>query len=87
MLDGDALLDLLKLGANPGVIDVALGVQASESLETLIDVTLVDEPTGGLGEEEDQGGEDDGGETLETEGDTPLARVVVLEADVCAWGC
>lgn len=87
MLDGDALLNLLKLGANPGVVDVALGVQAGESLETLVDVTLVDEPSGGLGEEEDQGGEDDGGETLQAEGNAPLARVVILEANVCAWGC
>lgn len=87
VLDGDALLDLLEFGAHPGVLGVAVGVQAGERLETFLDAAVVDEPAGGLGEEEDEEGEDGAGDDLDAEGDAPLAGVVVGEANVGAWQC
>ena len=56
MLHCDVVLDLVELGSYPGVVFVAVGVESSEGFETFLGVAVVDEPTWGFGEEEDEGG-------------------------------
>lgn len=67
------LLDLIKLSPDPGIVDITMRVKFSECLKTLVSTSVVNQPTGRLGEEEDQSGENHGGEVLDTKGDTPLA--------------
>lgn len=67
MLDRDALLDLVKLGTDPSIVGVAVGVKTGKSLETLLDASVVDQPSRRLGEEEDESAEEDGGDTLDAE--------------------
>lgn len=83
-LDGDGLLNLVELGADPRVRGVAVGVQLREGLEALLDAALVDEPAGRLGEEEDEGCEEAGGRDLDSQADAPLLVVRGGEADVGA---
>lgn len=78
MLVGNAFLNLLDLRADPGIIDVAVGVEAGKGLECFILLTLVHEPAGRLWEHEDEGAEDDGRDDLDAEGDSPLSVVGVV---------
>ena len=77
MFKGNALLDLLEFGADPGVILIAVAVQASKGLEALFGLVVVDEPARRLGEEEDESGEDEGRDDLDAQGDAPLSSVGV----------
>jgi hypothetical protein len=56
MLYCDAVLDLVKLGSYPRVVFVAVGVESGEGFEAFVGVAVVDEPTWGFGEEEDESG-------------------------------
>lgn len=60
MLHGDVVLNLVKLSSYPRVIFVAVSVKSGEGLEAFVGVAVVDEPTWGFGEEEDEGGKNDG---------------------------
>lgn len=73
MLHRKTLLDLVKLGTDPSIVDITVRVKFGERLKTLISTAVVDQPTRRLGEEEDQSGENHGGQVLDTKGDTPLA--------------
>jgi len=72
VLQDDGFLDLGKLGLDPGVVDVAVGVQLGQRLEALVGAVVVDEPARRLGEEEDEQAQDGGGYVLDGEGDPPL---------------
>jgi hypothetical protein len=85
VLEHDGLLDLFELGPHPQVVDVAVRVELGERLKAEIGLAVVDEPAGGLGEEEDQGGQEDGWDDLDAQGGAPLAVVGGIEADVGAW--
>ena len=41
----DRVADLVVLGAHPGIIFIAVGVESSESLEALLRFAVVDEPS------------------------------------------
>lgn len=41
----DGVADLVVLGAHPGVVFVAVGVQSGESLEAFLGLAVVDEPS------------------------------------------
>lgn len=73
MLHRKTFLDLIKLSAHPGIVNISMRVKFSECLKTLIGTAVVNQPTRRLGEEEDQSGENYGWEVLDTKGDTPLA--------------
>lgn len=79
-------LDLVKLELD--VLGVgSLATDAGESLTGSLLVVLADEETGGLGEEEETGSEDESPEHLQSNGDTVGARVgAVLGAIVHARG-
>lgn len=79
VLKSDGFLNLLVLGANPGVVDISVGVKLGKRLEALLRLTMVDQPTRRLGEEHDEDTEDDSGDVLDTQRDTPLPAVVVGE--------
>lgn len=64
-LDGQGVLDLEELGADPGIVLVALGVELGEGGETFVFPAVGDEPAGGFGEEEDEEGEDATGNDLD----------------------
>ena len=68
-LDGG--LDFLVLVLDERVLVVAVRVVVGEQLEGVGVAALADEPTGRLGREPDEDDLDDGGETLESGGDTP----------------
>ena len=85
MLIGDTFLNLLDLRSYPGVVDVAIGVQTSKGVQGLFLLTLVHKPARRLGEDEDERTEDECGNTLDTEGDSPLSVVGVVV--VCAPTC
>ncbi|KAI6749344.1 hypothetical protein HG530_015183 [Fusarium avenaceum] len=78
MLVCDAFLNLLHLGANPRIVNVAVGVEASQGEEGLFLLALVHEPAGRLGENEDQGTEKDGRDDLDTERNAPLSVISVM---------
>lgn len=59
-----------------------MGVKLREGMEALLDTALVDEPAGGLREEQDEGGEQARGRDLDAEADAPLVVVRAVEADV-----
>ena len=82
VLHGDLLLDLLEFGPHPRVLGVPVGVQLRQRAETVIDSAVVDQPPRRLGEEEDEGGEDDAGDVLDAQAYAPLAAVGGREADV-----
>ena len=78
---GDGILDLLELGAHPWIVLVTVGVQSRECGQTLLLVTVVDEPTRRLGEKQNQSSKDDSWDDLQTEREPPLdgiARAEVL---------
>lgn len=54
VLIGDALLDLVELCSDPGIIDVAVRMKPPESCETLVGFAVVNEPTGTFWEEENE---------------------------------
>lgn len=68
-------LDDRELGADNGVVDIS-GVEAGEGLGSLLMVALLDEPTRGFGEDEEETAEDKGESELDTDGDTPRAGVL-----------
>lgn len=45
MLEGDHVLDLVKLSADPGIVLIAVGVEFSKSAEACFWFPMVDEPT------------------------------------------
>lgn len=59
-----------------------MGVELRKCLEAFLDAALVDEPAGGLGEEEDESGEQARGHDLDAQADAPLLIVRAVEADV-----
>jgi hypothetical protein len=81
VLLGNGLLDLLILGADPGIVDVAVGMQLGKGAEAFVGTAVVDEPTGGLGEEEDEKSKDTAGDDLDGQRQAPLQGVVVGEAN------
>jgi hypothetical protein len=85
VLEGDGVLDRLELGLDPRVGGVAVGVQLGERLQAKVGLAVVDQPAWGLGEQKDEGAEEDGGDDLNTERGAPLSVVIGSEADVRAW--
>lgn len=81
VLEGDGLLDLVELSPHPHVIHIAVSVQPCESLESFLDASVVDEPSGRFGEEQDEKSEDAGWDDLDSEADTPLVAVGGPEAN------
>lgn len=80
-LAGEGVLDLEKLGAHPGIVLVAVRVEAGKRGEALVFFAVGDEPARGFGKEGDEQGEDTGGDDLDAEGDLPLFGIVIFEAD------
>jgi hypothetical protein len=59
-----------------------VGVKICERLQALFDSAVINQPTGRLGEEENQKSQDCAWNDLNTEGDTPLLGVIIGETDV-----
>jgi hypothetical protein len=72
-------LDLVVLELNERVLLVAVGVVVTKGANGIGVTTLGNEPTRGLGSEEDQADLQDGGNTLEDGRDTPRPRILDLE--------
>lgn len=66
--------NIFKLLRNFGVVD-RLGAHSRESLTSLVDTALLDEPAGALVGKEESGEEDSTGKDLESEGHAPLSVV------------
>ena len=79
----NAILDLIEFGADPGIIFIPVGVQSGERFESLFWMSMIDEPTWRFGKEENETGENDGREHLESQGQAPLCRVA-FDAYVCS---
>jgi len=75
----DGSLDFLVLVLDERILLIAVGVVVGEDLESLGVAVLADQPTRGLGSEPDKGDLDDGGETLESRGNTPAPGVLEPE--------
>lgn len=45
MLKGQGVLDLIEFGADPRVVDVSVAMEFRQGAETLLDFTVVDEPS------------------------------------------
>jgi len=45
MFEGNGFLNLIILGSDPWVVDIAVGVESCESLEPFVWAVVVDEPT------------------------------------------
>lgn len=84
VLKDNTVLDLLKFGLNPGVIGVTVGVESSKRLQAQLGLAVIDEPAGRLGEEENEGGEEDGRDDLDAERGPPLPIVGGIKADIGA---
>jgi hypothetical protein len=84
MFDGDSLLDLGVLGLYESIVDVAVSVQLGQGSEAFLGAAVIDEPTGGLGEEKDQKAEDACWDVLDAETDTPLTVIILRKTDECA---
>lgn len=52
MFERDALLDLVEFGSDPRIGFITMSVQFCEGFEPFIGVAMIDEPSGGFGEEE-----------------------------------
>ena len=63
--------NFLVLVLDQGIFGVTIGVIVGEGLQSLLMATLADEPTGRFRAEPEEGNLDNGGETLESRGDTP----------------
>jgi hypothetical protein len=77
-------LDLIKLCPDPGIVNVAMSVKLGKGLKTLLRASVVNQPTRRLGEEQNKSSEEESRDVLDSERDTPLARVVVAETSVCS---
>ena len=84
MLKGDLLLDSIKLSSYPRIILVTVSVQPGKGGKPFFRLAVVDEPTGRLWEDHDEGCEPEGREHLDSEGGPPLAIIVRCEASVRA---
>lgn len=84
VLGGDGILDLVKLGADPGIVDVAVSVKLGQGGKTLVKTAVVDEPTRRLGEEENKQSQNATRNTLDTQTDAPLVVVVLGKPNVCS---
>lgn len=82
MFKGDGVLNLVKFGPDPRVVDITVCVKFCKRLETFIGAAVVDEPTRGLGEEKNESSKDHTGNTLDPQTGTPLAVVGRSETDV-----
>ena len=80
-LDVKVGLDDRELGADEGVVNVS-GVQAGKRLGGTLVVALLDEPTGGFGEDKEESAKDESKNKLDTDGDTPCAGVVAVLSTV-----
>lgn len=76
LLDADGLLDLLELELDGSIVGVATSVPGGKDVEGLLVPVLVDEETGGLGDEPDEGELDEGGDDLDEGDGTPRPVVV-----------
>jgi hypothetical protein len=84
VLESKLVLNLLKLGLNPWVGLVAMGVQLGKVAETLFHTALIYEPSWTLGEEENECGEKDGRNNLDTKTGAPLTAVGWVKSDIGA---
>lgn len=67
VVKSDGLLNLRVLSLDPRIIDITMSVQFRKGPEALLLAAVIDEPTGTLGEEQDQGDEDHGRDDLDPE--------------------
>lgn len=68
VIKGNSLFDLRELGLDPGVLDIAMGVQFRKRFQALISAAMIDEPTGTLGEQQNKRDKDCGWNKLDGEG-------------------
>jgi hypothetical protein len=87
VLESELVLNLLEFGLYPWISFVAVSVEFGEIAKSLFDVTVVDQPSRGLWEQEDKRSEEYGGNDLDTKTGTPLTVVVVSKSGKSACSC
>lgn len=86
VLEGNGILDLLELGLNPRVGLITMGMEPGKSLETLLDVPVVNKPARRLRKNHDKGSEENSRNDLNSERRSPLAVVGGGESNVGTVG-
>lgn len=79
VLESESLLDFVVLESDKRVRDITVCVPPGDDVLGLFVTALVDQPTRGFREEPDEEDLDDGGQTLESRGDTP--RPIVIDTE------
>ena len=81
LLEGDA--NIVQLGLDLRII-LGEGRETGEGTSSLLVLATLDEPTGRLGEQQDQSGENDSWDDLNAERCPPLAVVIFCKSDIGA---